>query len=54
MMMYPYPKVFDDIISKVKVDIKGSDPITKIIQMMDEKEKKEHEDSEHTAERKDQ
>ena len=43
-MMYSYPKIFDDIISKVKVDIKGSDPLPKVMQILDEKEKKNNED----------
>ena len=43
-MMYSYPKIFDDIISKVKVDIKGSDPLPKIMQILDEKEKNINED----------
>lgn len=33
-MMYPYPHIFDDVLAKVKVDIKSSDPIPK---MMEEK-----------------
>lgn len=30
--MDSYPNVFDDLISKVKIEIKGSDPIPKLIE----------------------
>lgn len=31
-MMYPYPGIFDDLLTKVKNDIKGSDPIPKMME----------------------
>lgn len=51
-MMCPIPGNFDDIITKVDVDVKRSDIVPKIVEMMLKKEKKD-EDSEHTTEGKD-
>ena len=52
-MMYPYPDIFDDLISKVKVDIKASDPLPKYIERMSKEIKEEeYENSERETERK--
>lgn len=51
--MDSYPNIFDDLISKVEVEIKGSDPIPKMMQEKfneEFKEENKNEDSRNQTE----
>ena len=47
-MMYPYPDIFDDLITKVKIDIKRTDPLPKHFENIIKEEIKEEKSNENS------